>query len=425
MSPDLVLAAAGIWVSVLLIVPKRRLGGLRRRLADAASGERRYAFGPPRNLTGEPNGVPRRLAGAAGSELSRALELGIPIYALALVAETWGRQARQVAEERWVHSPAGLLLRHLGGEIAEANLTQSLEAWGHPPPAPKLTLEVPRRYRLPPMEWRRAWEVRDGGPSETTASLVNGSGASFEAAEPVESTRQAILEFQTLGGLRVIADGVDQTSELLEHPILSFILVYLLVRAVVAPGKPTTRPMIADELFPGLDPQVQRERFRHRLSDLKALLPAVAAAVIVKGETLWFDAEACSVDALGLLDLASECIRAGGHLSGEVYSAAREALAAGDAEFLPEFAEIERRATGGRGEVIELAREAQRRLEAARVDLLTGLAESHAIRRESDRAAAYFEEALRRDPGRDDVRRQLEAIELESGRSDRRPGQTT
>lgn len=74
------------------------------------------------------------------------------------------------------------------------------------------------------------------------------------------------------------------------------------------------------------------------------------------------------------------------------------------------------RSSGGQlvagGEVVELAREAQRRLEAARVDLLAGLAESHLARRQPDQAAAYFEEALRRDPGRDDLRRRLEGATL-------------
>jgi hypothetical protein len=188
------------------------------------------------------------------------------------------------------------------------------------------------------------------------------------------------------------------------------------VRAIIAPGKLTTRPVIADELFPGLDPQVQRERLRHRLHDLSSLLPdPLAAAVIVQGETLWFNSAACAVDALRILELADECVRADGHLSPEVYAAARDALATGDAEFFPEFGEIERRATGGGGESPELAREVQRRLEAARIDLLVGLAQHHVTRRQPMEATAYLEEAARRDPSRHDVRSRLEALDRETG----------
>ena len=219
----------------------------------------------------------------------------------------------------------------------------------------------------------------------------------------------------------MIASGAELTSELLQHPILSFIIVYVLVRAIIAPGKPTTRPVIADELFPGVDPQVQRERLRHRLHDLSSLLPEpLAAAVIVQGETLWFNSEACSVDVLRILELADECVRADGHLSPEVYAAARDALAAGDAEFFPDFGEIESRATGGEGGATELAREVQRRLEAARIDLLVGLAQHHTVRRQPTEATAYLEEAVRRDPSRHDVRSRLEALDLETGQH-RRP----
>jgi hypothetical protein len=219
----------------------------------------------------------------------------------------------------------------------------------------------------------------------------------------------------------VIASGVDLTSELLEHPILSFIIAYVLVRAIIAPGKPTTRPVIADELFPGVDSQVQRERLRHRLHDVSSLLPEpLAAAVIVQGETLWFNSEACSVDALQILKLADECVRADGQLSSEVYVGARDALAAGDAEFFPEFGEIERRATGGGGESSDLVREAQRRLEAARIDLLVGLAQHHLTRRQPTEATGYLEEAARRDPSRHDVRSRLEALHRETGQP-RRP----
>jgi DNA-binding SARP family transcriptional activator len=418
---DLLLLGAGVWIALTLVLPKRRLAGLRRRLAETGAGERPYVFGPPRHPASEPSSLPGRLVATARSEWLRALELGIPVFALALVVETWGRQARSVAEERWTHSPAGLLLRHLQGEVTEANLTQSLEAWGQPIPPPKLTLEAPRRYRVPPVEWRRDWEDRAAVVSpqlEGSSPPVNGVGG--EALEPVATPGEVGLEIQTLGGLRVIAAGADLTSELLEHPILSFIIAYVLVRAIIAPGKPTTRSVIADELFPGVDPQVQRERLRHRLHDLSSLLPEpLAAAVIVQGETLWFNSEACSVDVLRILELADECVRADGHLPSEVYAAARDALAAGDAEFFPQFGEIERRATGGGGEAAELAREVQRRLEVARIDLLAGLAQHHLVRRQPDQAAAFLEEALRRNPGRDDLRRRLESAHLESGRADR------
>jgi len=425
MPPDLLLLGTGVWIALTMVLPKRRLAGLRRRLAEAGAGERPYVFGPPRDTPSEPRSLPGRLVATARSEWPRALELGIPVYALALIVEAWGRQARSVAEERWAHSPAGLLLRHLQGEVSEANLTQSLEAWGQPIPPPKLTLESPRRYRVPPVEWRRDWKDRAAvAPPQLEGSSPPVNGVGGEAIEHVATQGEVGLEIQTLGGLRVIAAGADLTSELLEHPILSFIIAYVLVRAITAPGKPTTRPVIADELFPGVDPQVQRERLRHRLHDLSSLLPEpLAAIVIVQGELLWFNSEACSVDALRILELADECVRADGHLSPEVYAAARDAIAAGDSEFFPEFGEIERRATGGGGESPELVREVQRRLEAARIDLLVGLAQHHVTRRQPTEATAYLDEAVRRDPSRHDLRSRLEALNLETGQH-RRPGGT-
>lgn len=61
---DVLLLGAGVWIALILVLPKWRLAGLRRRLAETGAGERPYVFGPPRDPSSEPSSLPGRKSGS-------------------------------------------------------------------------------------------------------------------------------------------------------------------------------------------------------------------------------------------------------------------------------------------------------------------------------------------------------------------------
>src|SRR5213082_2905447 len=244
---------------------------------------------------------------------------------------------------------------------------------------------------MPPMEWRLDWEQR---VATMTPALPPDESP---AATPSEAPH--LLEVRTLGGLRLLAGEQDLTAGLLRRPVQSFVWLYLLVREIRKPGDRISRAALADELFPGLDPDQQRERLRKRLSEMHSLVPeALAGRVQADGEYVSIDLTGCGLDARQMFDLAKEAGMAGELLPDGLLDEVERALPAAREEFLPDWEEVERRATGARGVAGDLVREVRNTLSQAHVGLVCALADGYLARRQPARAIPHLEEGLRRRP---------------------------
>lgn len=365
----LTLTLLAIWLLFVLLFPKRGLGTIAQRLRQAEAGDRAFVFGPPARLG---NSVPALVAG----EMAMLVELGLPIYIWAWRAENLGRR-----------------LPNLG---TAHQLPASLKA----------SRAKARQYTMPPMAWRREWE----------AALAERAG---RAPAPVPVSRPApVLTVLTLGTFQLLEGEDDVTSELLSHSVLCYLWLYLLSHAIVHPGAPIHRDMLADEGSPGLDREQQRARLRGRLRDLLDLKGAMAARIDVSGEWVQFRLDGAALDVLSLLRAADEWDRTVGLLPDEGVLAIEARMAAYAGEYLPIWGELQRRVTGGRGAGGELVRTVRLSAEHAYGRLLLRLARHHGARRDFARAIPLWEEVLRRDPEREDVAAQLLDAYRQTGQVD-------
>jgi hypothetical protein len=260
---------------------------------------------------------------------------------------------------------------------------------------------------MPPMAWRREWE------RELATNTDGADVAATAAARPASVPTH--LDIQTLGDLHLRQGETDFAGALLEHPVLSFIWLYLLVQSARRPGHRITRAALADEVSPGLDPERQRERLRGRLRDLQRLPGPLSERLQVDEQFVSLDLSGCRFDAAHVVALAKECRDKPGLLPPAFVEEVQRALAESSGEFLPVWDELERRITGQRGAAGELVAEVRQEVAAAGVDLLAALGAHHLARRDPQRAVAQFEEALRRRPDRGDVATRLAAAYQDSG----------
>src|SRR5262245_822954 len=272
MLPDLdaVASSSVLFVLGLLLLPKREWRSIPRRLRAAARDERDHVFGPPPWLGPPPRDAARRWLWLMGRELPRAVELGIPLHALAVLAETRGAERRLAREEAWPETRTGLLYRHLTGQIAEQALLHRLQQRGLLPPAPKLRWDPPVQEPMPPVSMfveAQRWleSLRDdqvGEPEPAPRRMV----------QPAASPSSA-LEIQTLGRIRICANGEDFAPGLLHRPALGFTWLYLLARAARQHDDRVTRAALGDELFPRTSPERQRRKLSQRLNEVSSGLP--------------------------------------------------------------------------------------------------------------------------------------------------------
>jgi hypothetical protein len=415
-----VLESADLWLLVLLLVPKRRLGHLRLRLHELSAGRRRWLFEPPRGFgSGRPAGAQRALAEAA-----RVFELGVPLYVAARLAEERSAHLRLEARSQWPESASALLAAHVLGGIRDGELARQLRARGLPTLAEKAVGRSTQPRPALPMDW---WLDQEREPVAS-----NGEGAEVSPLTPVASELETVtsvvksiarlgptlMEIHTMGRIEILESDEDLSSVMLSRPVLAFLWLYLLVRALLNPRDRVMRTELADELTPGLATEKQRKRLTDRLWDMQhgdLPKPLADRVVIEQDDSVRLDLTRCTLDLLRLQTLATECASKNGLLPPDLADEALRMLDAVQGEFLPGWDQLENEVTGGRGTAGDLVRDLRQRAEGARVDLLGALAANYLDRRDAARAVPLLEQALESRPDREDVARKLHAAYLETG----------
>jgi DNA-binding SARP family transcriptional activator len=425
------LEVAALWLLVLLLVPKRRLGDLRLRLRELRAGRRRWLFEPPRGFgSGHPTGVQRALAEAA-----RIFDLGVPLYVAGRLAEERSAHVRLEARSEWPDSVPALIAAQVLESSGDAVLAGQLRARGQLLPAEKAVGRRVEQRQALGIKW---WLERGAGQAPSDRSPHDGDGVhphgdaieelseEPEAPHPVKPQSPAMpptyLGIDTLGGLGLRHDGQDFGSDVMKRPVIAFIWLYLLLRALTNPKDRVMRAELADELTPGMSPEKQRTRLRNRLSNmLNGTLPAPLAArmVVDLDESVRLDLNQCSIDLLRLEEMAAECVAKEGILSPNLIDDATVLLDGSAGEFLPGWEQLEKEVNGARGAAGDLVRQLRQRAETARIDLMGALAANLIARQEPSRAIPLLEQALERQPDREDLARKLRAAYLETGQHTR------
>src|ERR1700694_4920074 len=375
------LSLLAICVLFVLLAPKRGVNSLAERVRATAQGHRVYVFAPPAELG-------RGFAISGMAEGIRLTQLGLPVYLLCLWAEARGRR-RRLAMPSTTTSPL--------------------------PPAPKAHPPVRRQYVLPPMAWRREWE----------ATLLSRSAQPSGPAVPAKSAHAALppqlsgpLTIRSLGNLQLMYAGEDLTARLLRAPTLCFIWLFLLTYAAARPRSAVHRQVLAEEAFPGIDPDQQRGRLRGRLSDLQHDLPGVLAdRVKVDGDLLRLDLETDEFDVVRLRHTADDLASGIGLLTDVGIKAIQPAIASCAGEYLPIWGDVERQTTGGRGSAGDLVRAVRSLTEDLHMQLLVRLARHYQARRDSAQAIPLLEEVLRSRPEREGVAQLLIAEYRDTGQT--------
>ncbi len=378
----IMLSLLAIWVLFVLLAPKRGVNSLAERVRATAQGHRVYVFAPPAELG-------RGFAMSGLGEGIRLTQLGLPVYLLCLWAEARGRRCR-LAMPPSTTSPLS--------------------------PAPKAHPPVRRQYLLPPMAWRREWEATLLSRKDQTDERV--LAVTTPPASGLPQPSPSALTIRSLGTLQLVYAGEDLTSRLLRAPTLSFIWLFLLTHAAARPRVTVHRQVLAEEAFPGIDPEQQRGRLRGRLSDLQRDLPGVLAdRVKVDGDLLRLDLETAEFDVARLRRVADDLTAGTGLLTDAGLKAIQLGIADYGGEYLPVWDEVERQTTNGRGSAGDLVRAVRTLTEDLHIQLLVRLADHYRARRDSAQAIPLLEEVLRRRPTREDVAQFLITDYRETGQT--------
>jgi hypothetical protein len=255
------------------------------------------------------------------------------------------------------------------------------------------------------------WVLRRRRPAVAGGAPVPGSQPASEVPRlPDAPDRNTITCF---GGLRVTVDGEDMTSRLLARPVVAFIWVFLLAHEIRHPGARLSRASLAEEVFPGLPSQTQRQRLRDRLRDIReALPPAVGAAVVQVGDAIGFDPVGWSVDAVDLQRLALAMRTSASDHGRDLWLTFEQRW---NGEFIPEWEELEA-ITEGRGTSHEFIAELRVELEAALVDTLNVAVARLLVVGDAVTAIRVAERASNLRPDREDVRNILARAYAQAGR---------
>jgi hypothetical protein len=245
-------------------------------------------------------------------------------------------------------------------------------------------------------------------PAGGTA-LVETGAAPPALRSDASSTR---LQVRTVGSLRITLGDADLTGQLNDRPLLAFIWLYLLARAVRWPGETLTRSALADELAPKLAATEQSKRLKSQLWDLKHDLPAqLRDPVRADRHSVSLDLSAADLDVFDLRELDRALQDAGPVIKPELANQIQEILERlSDADFLPGFDDLEQKITGGAGSAGQVVRDVRQEVDALRANLALALADFESLSERPDRAIAVLERALRRAEGRPDLASRLAAL---------------
>jgi DNA-binding SARP family transcriptional activator len=255
----------------------------------------------------------------------------------------------------------------------------------------------------------------------------NGAGLAVDAAEAeadevpsVASTRHRVA-LRAIGSLAIQVDGRDQTRRLRDQPRLEFLLSYLLARKVCDWEAAADRSAIAEEIAPGYEPAVQRDRLRKTLHAFKAALGTdLKDLVRVSGSHFKLDIADVDFDVAALFEMSARVTRRHGLIDVALADEIRELLertAAG--EFLAGFSELEHHVTEGKGAAGEMVEQARDRVRGWRADLTSVLARHLEAAGRPQSSIAFLRSALAQAPAREDLARLLMAAYLQSGQTAR------
>jgi DNA-binding SARP family transcriptional activator len=421
------LEASAVVLLVLLLVPKRGVDHLRARFSDLHSGRRRWLFEPLL-----PRGDKR--AWNVAVDAADVFELGVPLYVAGRLAEQRSAQLYLERQSRWVNSPKALLAAHLKGAINEAELHGQLKSRELPLPATKAVAAKVEARPLISVKW---WLERQAMAHAMAKPNGDGVGKGARVGPPGEGTKDenevedaeeaesgtapradpSYLRIRTFGRIELLQAGQDYAPELLRKKVLAFIWLYLFVRGLLEPEGRVDRGAFCEEFAPGLSPERQRKRVRDRLDDMfnRDLPTALTSRLITDRTQLRLDLAKCSIDIVRLQEIAKHCGAKQGMLSSDLAAEANRVLDETEGEFLPGWEEIETETNGGRGGAAEYVRTLRQVADTARVDIMGALAANHLARQEPRKAIPLLEQALERQPEREDLARRLRAAYLETG----------
>src|SRR5216683_1762042 len=425
------LEASAVVLLVLLLVPKRGVDHLRARFSDLHSGRRRWLFEPllPRG--------DQRVWNVA-LDAADVFEQGVPLYMAGRLAEQRSAQLYLERQGRWVDSPKALLAAHLKGAINEAELHGQLKSRELPLPATKAVVAKVEARPLISVKWwleRQAMAhamAKPNGDGLGKGSPVGPQGEGTNDENEVEDSEEAesatarradpsYLRIRTFGRIELLQAGQDYAPELLRKKVLAFVWLYLFVRGLLEPEGRVDRGAFCEEFAPGLSPERQRKRVRDRLDDMfsRDLPEALTSRLMTDRTQLRLDLSKCSIDIVRVQNLAKQCGAKDGMLTNDLAAEAIRALDETEGEFLPDWEEIENETNGGRGAAGEYIRALRELAQTARVELMGALAANHLARQEPSKAIPLLEQALERQPEREDLARRLRAAYLETGQHTR------
>ena len=363
----------------------------------------------------------------------RCSSLGVPLYVVGRLAEQRSAQLDLERQSRWVDSPKALLAAHLKGAINEAELHGQLKSRGLPLPATKAVAAKVEARPLISVKWwleRQAMAhamAKPNGDSPGTGARIGppaegpedeNATEDTEDAEPADASADpSYLSIRTFGRIELRQAGQDYAPVLIGKPVLAYIWLYLFVRGLLEREA---------GLIAARSPMSTRQACRQSGS---ASGFGTGSATCSSGtcrrcclhasspiaHELRLDLSRCSIDIVHLQELAKQCTAKYGMLSGDLAAEAGRILEETEGEFLPDWEEIEKETNGGRGAAAEYVRALRQLAETARVDLMGALAANHMARQEPRKAIPLLEQALERQPEREDLARKLRAAYLETG----------
>ena len=233
--------------------------------------------------------------------------------------------------------------------------------------------------------------------------------------EPVEALFDG-LRVRTIGQFRIEVGDQDLTAELLDRPILAFIWMHLLARAIRNPAERMLRSALGDEVAPGLPSETQGDRLRGHIHDLQRKLPSeLTATVDADRKTIRVLLEGVRLD-VEELQRFEQSVGSGQLIGVEAAGRIRNALDQYRwGEFLPGFEELEHKVTGGRGVAGALLAEVRAMVNTSRGNLAEALVNHYLALGTPEAAIPVLEAALRLDANREDLARLLVQVHVRCG----------